>query len=315
MASRRLRVVLAVAMAVACSSPGRGPANARRVGPGDPKAARERYDEPRKARDFFALKRAPVGRTTVPVERYRMAREQMTRMPLYSTRASAFAPRRMGSLGAAAGPVLGTWNPLGPGNVGGRTRALVINPDTPNTMYAGGVAGGVWKTTNGGTSWSAEGDDLANLAVTTLALRPGTPNTILAGTGEGFFNIDAVRGAGIFRSTDGGANWTQIEQPADGAKSDFHYVNKVVFYDANTAFAATGTGVYRSTNGGVSWTKVLTPTAGGVSGSVLAGGCLDLAVRTDQPTVFASCGNLGLPVPGRVYRSTNATAGTPSWTL
>ena len=91
---RRLVVVLAVAMAVACSSPGRGPATARRVGPrgGDPKAARERYDEPLKARDFFALKRAPVGRTTIPVERYRMAREQMTRMPLYSTRSGAFAP-------------------------------------------------------------------------------------------------------------------------------------------------------------------------------------------------------------------------------
>ncbi len=320
---RRFFFVLSVAVAVACSSPGGGPNPSRRAAPlrgGDPKAPRERYDEPLKARDFFALKRAPVGRTTVPVERYRLAREQMIRMALYSTRDGAFAPRRSGSLGAAAGTVLGTWNPLGPGNVGGRTRALVIDPGSPNTMYAGGVAGGVWKTINGGTTWTAEGDDLANMAVTTLALRPGTSATILAGTGEGFFNGDAVRGAGIFRSTDSGATWTQIEQPGDGTKSDFHYVNKIVFADASTAFAATGSGVYRSTNGGVSWNKVLNPAVGGLTGAVLAGGCLDLAVRTDQATLFASCGTFGVsstggPAASRVYRTTNATTGgTLNWT-
>ena len=122
-----------------------GPAPGRRGTPlrgGDANAPRERYDEPLKARDFFALKRAPVGKTTIPVERYRIARDQMTRMGLYSTRSGAFASRRSGGLGAAAGTVVGTWNPLGPGNVGGRTRALAINPSTPAIMYAGGVAGG-----------------------------------------------------------------------------------------------------------------------------------------------------------------------------
>ena len=102
---RRSPLLLAVALLVACSTPGGGPATARKAAPlrgGDPKAARERYDEPLKARDFFALKRAPVGRTTLPVERYRLAREQMARMALYSTRSSAFVPRRSGSLGAAA---------------------------------------------------------------------------------------------------------------------------------------------------------------------------------------------------------------------
>ena len=68
----------------------------------------------------------------------------------------------------ATGGVLGTWQSLGPGNVGGRTRALIIDPTNPSVMYAAGVAGGIWKSTNGGASWSALDDFMANIAVTKL---------------------------------------------------------------------------------------------------------------------------------------------------
>src|SRR5215831_4444907 len=57
------------------------------------------------------------------------------------------------------------WTPLGPGNIGGRTRALVIDPTAPTTIYAAAVAGGVWKTTDGGASWNPTSDLLANIAV------------------------------------------------------------------------------------------------------------------------------------------------------
>jgi hypothetical protein len=317
---RRLFFVLtAVAVTAACSGPaskpgsdaGRAQATQRGSARGEALKGTQRRDKPQEARDFYVKKRAPVGTNTIPVERYQAAREEMGRMPLYSTRTGALAPRRAGGVGAAANVALGTWNPLGPGNIGGRTRAIAINPSNPNIMYAGGVAGGVWKTTNGGASWSAVGDDMANLAVSTIALRPGTPGTILAGTGEGYFNGDSVRGAGIFRSTDSGATWTQISEPIGGNSSDFHYINKIVFYDSDTVFAATGSGVYRSSNGGQTWSDILIPSTGG--GDILVGGCLDIAVRTDQPTVFASCGTFGLDTSNReaaarVYRTLNATA-------
>ena len=153
-----------------------------------------------------------------------------------------------------AGDISG-WTPLGPGNIGGRTRALLIDPVTPSTMYAAGVAGGIWKTTTSGQSWVPLDDRMANLAVVTLAFqRSGvpavSPTVIYAGTGEGFFNGDAVRGAGIFRSDDAGETWVQL--PAT-ANEDFHYVNKIVASpnDPNVVYAATRTGVYRIPASGV----------------------------------------------------------------
>jgi hypothetical protein len=114
------------------------------------------FDQPDQAAEFYRLKRAPVGQTAIPVERYITAREQMDAMPQYSTRLeSTIAPENQGGLASLPqqNVLFSTWENLGPGNIGGRTRALLIDPTNPNVMYAGGVAGGVWKTTDGGLSW------------------------------------------------------------------------------------------------------------------------------------------------------------------
>jgi len=122
---------------------------------------------------------------------------------------------------ASTGGALGTWQSLGPGNVGGRTRALLIDPSNPAVMYAAAVAGGIWKTTNAGTSWAPLNDFLANIAVTSMAFDPSNSNTIYAGTGEGFFNADGVRGAGIFKSNDAGAHWTRLAATISNANFFF----------------------------------------------------------------------------------------------
>jgi photosystem II stability/assembly factor-like uncharacterized protein len=178
----------------------------------------------------------------------------------------------------------------------------VINPVTPSTMYAAGVAGGVWKSTNGGSSWSPLGDLLPNLAVSSLAIHPLTPNVLYAGTGEGFFNLDGVRGAGIFKTVDGGATWSRL---AATNTADFFYVNDIVISAArNMVYAATAKGVFRSANGGATWTKIYSTS--------VKGGCLDLALRTDQPAdiLFASCGTF---VQAFVVRNTAAQASS-TWT-
>jgi hypothetical protein len=172
-----------------------------------------RYDQPGEAMEYYRLKRLPSGATEIPVEKYLAAKAQMDAMPQYSTAENRYLPSRNELKAArpeAAPEAIGTWTPLGPGNIGGRTRALLIHPTTPNVMYAAGVAGGVWKTTNAGALWQPLTDMMANIAISCLAFDPSNPNVIYAGTGEGFFNGDAVRGAGIFRTTDGGANWTQL---------------------------------------------------------------------------------------------------------
>jgi hypothetical protein len=146
------------------------------------------------------------------------------------------------------------WIALGPGNIGGRTRALVIDPTDTTRIFAAGVGGGVWRSTNSGGSWVPTDDLMANLAVCSLVMDPTDPNTLYAGTGEGFSNVDAVRGEGIFRSTDGGVTWSQITPPAD---SDYFYVNSLaISADGQTLLAGTTTGIFRSTDSGQTWNQV-----------------------------------------------------------
>ena len=261
-----------------------------------------RSDQPSEGEEFFLLKRLAAGEKSLSFDRYLKAKQQIQGMRRYSTALNSFLPENSGLTDAELDS-LGNWMQLGPGNVGGRTRALVIAPSNPNTMFAAGVAGGVWKTTNGGTSWSAIGDILPNLAISTLAVDPLNPNIIYAGSGEGFFNFDAQRGAGIFKSVDGGASWGLIASPVD--YFGFDYINKIIISPNNheRLYAGTRSGVWLSVDGGSTWTAVFLPTANG--------GCVDLAIRSDRSTdyVFAAIGTF---THSFVATNTDA-AGSGTW--
>ncbi|MCR4416905.1 MAG: T9SS type A sorting domain-containing protein [Ignavibacteria bacterium] len=187
-----------------------------------------------------------------------------------------------------------TWTSLGPSNIAGRVRSIVIDHSNPSIIYAGSVSGGVWKSTNEGQNWFPLKDKMDNLAVCALAMDPANSNIIYAGTGEGFFNIDAIRGAGIFKTTDYGVTWTRLESTNN---SNFYYVNDIEI-DKNTGriYAATWTGLYFSTNFGASWSLV----NGGISGNVH---CMDIEISTTNPSViFASYGHFS---QSRIFKSTN----------
>jgi photosystem II stability/assembly factor-like uncharacterized protein len=149
------------------------------------------------------------------------------------------------------------WVERGPGNVGGRTRGIVVDPGDPtkNTWYVGSVSGGVWKTTNAGASWRHLTEEVPNLATTTIAQSKSNPNVIYVGTGEGYFNADAVMGDGILKSTDRGETWTQLSSTA--TNPDFSYVNRVIvdFNNENIVIAGTNNGIFKSTDGGATWFK------------------------------------------------------------
>ncbi|TBD34338.1 WD40/YVTN/BNR-like repeat-containing protein [Rhizobium ruizarguesonis] len=138
------------------------------------------------------------------------------------------------------------WNWLGPGNIGGRTRSIVIHPTRPGIMWLGAVAGGIWKTYDEGKSWAPLADFMASLNVSALILDPQNPDTLFAGTGEGYYNSDAFKGAGLFRSQDGGATWDQVSATA---VPDYDFVNRLaITSDGSTLLLATRTGIYRSVN-------------------------------------------------------------------
>src|SRR5262245_25348989 len=279
---------------------------------------REAYDEPREAARHFLKKRLPEGERDLPVEKYFEAQERMRGMRHFSTALDRLVSNRENLAAplerATLDPNQATWTPLGPGNIGGRTRAILINPQDANVMYAAGVSGGVWKTTNGGQSWTPIADLISNITVSSMAMERGNPNVIYVGTGEGVYgfeedtSIGDFRGAGIFKTTDGGANWTRL----DGTKNqNFYYVNDLVISpnDNSRLYAATQTGVWRSADGGANWTRVLNPQND--DGDTVIGGCLDLAIRTDRQTdfVFASCGTFE---PATIYRNTDA-GGAGTW--
>jgi hypothetical protein len=167
-----------------------------------------------------------------------------------------------------------SWTAIGPDNVGGRVRAILTDPADPNHLLAGSVAGGIWKSVNGGTSWTPVNDFMANVAISTLVRDPSNPQRIYAGTGEGFYNYDYIRGYGAFVSTDGGTNWSQlggtvpdVSSPPATQQSDFLLVNRIAVHPTNPAIVLVATsgyycnwgGVYRSTNAtsaNPTWTRV-----------------------------------------------------------
>jgi hypothetical protein len=202
------------------------------------------------------------------------------------------AGSRVMSLGepGSAARVLDAWTPLGPGNVGGRTRVVKFHPAVPTTIFAAGVSGGIWKSDDNGTTWRPTGDGLTNLAVNSLLIDPSRPDLMYAGTGEGYFREEVrgtglpLRGSGIYVTTDGARSWQQL--PATNT-ADFHWVNDLEFgvNDSRRIYAATRSGVWRSTDYGVTWARLLAVN--------VRGGCLDLALRPDrsEDVLFASCGS------------------------
>lgn len=219
-----------------------------------------------------------------------------------------------------------TWSERGPGNIAGRTRAVLIDAKdaTGNTVFAAGVSGGIWKTTNfksASPTWTAVNQSMGSLAVCALTQNPSKPDTIYAGTGEGWFNNDAVRGNGIWKSTDDGATWNQITL-TDSSQTSHHFdfVQDLAMTTSNILFATGRPSVYcnvggvlRSADGGKTWSRPIGSLASGQqcdSAYNYFGADLEVASNGD---VYATTGfiNSGeITDLGRIWRSrgTNGTS-------
>lgn len=265
------------------SRPPPGPRTA--AGPAvDPISVVNQRENPLEMSKWFALDRmTPDGR--LPVINY-LGVGYRARAMLREARLAA----RLGQI--APGAFSRPWTALGPADEGGRTRGLVINPRDPNVMYTGGVAGGVFKSTDAGATWRPVTEVLGNVSVGSIAMDPTNPDVLYAGTGEllatGY--QDVTSGIGILKTTTAGRTWRLLPTTiAFGTVRDI----VVSANDPRVVYAATEAGVMRSQDGGDAWTPSF-------SGS--ADGCTDLALRTDvnPDTVFAAC---ALRSAGGIHRS------------
>lgn len=154
-----------------------------------------------------------------------------------------------------------SWQSVGPSNIGGRISAIVLHPTDANTIYAGAASGGVWKSTNNGSTWANIFNESPSIG--SLALDPNNPATIYVGTGEANPGGVAIYpGNGIWRSTDAGQTWSNLGLSTTGqlGKIAIHSTNSNRIFVAALGLYRSKTqerGVYRSTNGGVSWERVL----------------------------------------------------------
>jgi len=177
---------------------------------------------------------------------------------------------------------------IGSATMSGRVAAIdAVEKDGRTTIFIGAASGGVWKSINGGTTFTPVFDREPVQSIGAVAIDPGNPNVVWVGSGEAWTRNSVSVGDGIYKSTDGGENWTNV-----GLK-DSEHVAKILIdpKDGNNVLVcATGhlwddndeRGVFKTTDGGKSWKKVL-------AGPNASTGCGLIARSSQEPgTVFAS---------------------------
>lgn len=206
---------------------------------------------------------------------------------------------------------------IGPAIMGGRIDDIAVDPTDPETIYLGAAAGGVWKSTDGGMTWSSTWNSEPNPSIGALAVAPSNPSTVWVGTGEANNRQSASWGDGVYKSTDGGRTWTHM------GLDDTQAIGRIVIDPTNADVvyvAGVGhlwgpneeRGLFKTTDGGKTWNKVLYVNADT--------GVTDVAIDPQSPTTLYAAAyerrrttwgfNGGGPGSG-VYKTTDAGA---TWT-
>ena len=234
------------------------------------------------------------------------------------------------------------WTFVGPnvvpsnGGGTGRVNCIRFDPTNTNTVYIGAAAGGVWKTTNGGSTWTSNTDYLDALSVADIAINPRYPDSVFVATGDGYgYEVGqdfwgGTYSAGVMVSADGGQTWNTSGLTFSQTQSNIIQRLLINPSDPDILLAATRTAIFRSTDAGQTWTSVkpghyydmefkpgdpntvYASTSTGIAistnkgatwttgGSVAGGGRVSIAVTAANPLVIYALGE-----NGNFYKSTN----------
>ena len=220
------------------------------------------------------------------------------------------------------------WTELGPAPTDnadmyvGRVSALACSPSDPDLYFAAGADGGVWRTGDGGVTWTPLTDDMPTSSIGALAIDPSDENVIYAGTGEANYANHSRYGLGLYKSTDGGDTWVQLAEETFGgrcfSKIVVNPIDPQILYASITRAggfpelaAAKGhpgaggpLGVFRSDDGGVTWVH-LTNGLPNLSAT-------DLTMYPGDPNIlYAGIGRIFGHTENGIYRTTDGGA---SWT-
>jgi len=154
----------------------------------------------------------------------------------------------------------------GPNNVGGRTRAILVDNEDPDRLYAAGITGGLFISINGGNSWSATFQDKESMNISCITQADN--GTLYIGTGCSFELEGSSRGGGpqspgtgVYKSTNRGDSWTKIESTDPTTDDRFSYINDILVIPSNAnqivvataKSAGSGGGILTTTDGGANW--------------------------------------------------------------
>lgn len=226
---------------------------------------------------------------------------------------------------------LGSWAPIGPAPTvngsttytepaSGRIVGIAPDPSDPATIYVAAAGGGVWKTTDGGTSWTPLTDDQATLFMGAIAVAPSDPSVVYAGTGEAnmgpskarSFRTNIYPGRGVLKSKDGGASWQLLGEQEFARRT----ISRVVVdpRQPDTVYVAVGatatnglsgnTGIWKSSDGGQTWTNTTTSISTTAAFS-------ELVMDPGDPSVlYTAVGEPGGDAANGIFKTTD---GGDSW--
>ncbi len=158
------------------------------------------------------------------------------------------------SLGAA-----GKWTQIGPfgpsnGTGSGRTNCIDFHPTNNKIILIGAPSGGIWRSTNGGNSWTTNTDDLASIGISDICFAPSNGNIVYVATGDK--DASDTYTHGILKSTDAGINWTLTSWTKDYTYRKQVYRIVVDPTNADIVYATTSLGLYKTTDGGTTWNRL-----------------------------------------------------------